>query len=354
MMKALRFSDDKGLRVEEVPVPSPAPSEALIRIVRCGLCSTDLEIIKGYTPGFDHTLGHEFVGVVEAAPSAPEWVGRRVVGEINCKTAPCCHRDPIFVRNHAPERTVLGIIGKDGCAAEFCTLPVENLHVVPDDVPDAAACFAEPLAAACRVLEQGAVALGDAVAVIGDGKLGILVAHVLSTRLAALASAAGPGAAQPPLAFFGRHAHKLELVGGVDRRLVDESTGVDHAGKFDVVVEASGSPQGITLALALARPLGTIVQKSTCSIVVRDPAAMPLWSAVANDVVVNEKRVVGSRCGPFPPALELLRESGTQALVAAMLEAEVDLAAGVAGVEAARRKGALKVQLLCSSSGRTA
>lgn len=346
-MKALRFSEEKGLRVEEVPVPEPASSEALIKIIRAGVCSTDLEIIRGYVPGFNFTLGHEFVGVVEQAPGNPELIGRRVVGEINCKCAACNHPEPIFVRNHAPERTVLGIIGKDGCMAEYCTLPLENLHLVPDDVSDAEACFTEPLAAACRIVEQHAVRPGDSIAVIGDGKLGLLVAHVLARQHENDNKAPGVPPS-PPLTFLGRHKRKLDLVEGVNRIVVQDSTAADLAGKFDVVVEASGSPQGITLAAALTRPLGTIVQKSTCSTVVTDPRTVVQWSTIANDVVVNEKKVIGSRCGPFPPALELLRNEMTKRLVKAMLDAEVALEEGVEGIDVAQRKGALKVQLVCS------
>ena len=346
-MKAVRFSEQKGLRVEQIPVPQPTSNEALIKIIRAGVCSTDLEIIRGYVPGFDYTLGHEFVGIVEQAPSNPDLIGRRVCGEINCKCAECNHPDPIFVRNHAPERTVLGIIGKDGCMAEYCTLPLENLHLVPDDVSNAEACFTEPLAAACRIVEQHTVRPGDSIAVIGDGKLGLLVAHVLARQQEKDSAAAGGIPPPPPLTFLGRHKRKLDLVEGVNGIIVEESTALDLAGKFDVVVEASGSPQGITLAATLTRPLGTIVQKSTCSTVVSDPSKAVQWSAIANDVVVNEKKVIGSRCGPFPPALELLRDEMTKRLVKSMLDVEVKLEDGVEGIELAQKKGALKVQLIC-------
>jgi len=153
-MQALRYSQDKGVRVEKVPLPRASGQEVLIKVLRAGVCSTDLEITRGYVPGFDNTLGHEFVGEVIDAPCAPSLVGNRVVGEINCACEPCTHPDPIFVRNHAPKRTVLGIIGRDGTMAEYCTLPAANLHLVPVNVTDKEACFAEPLAAACRIVEQ--------------------------------------------------------------------------------------------------------------------------------------------------------------------------------------------------------
>eukprot|EP00976_Prorocentrum_cordatum_P095520 1190209-Prorocentrum_minimum.AAC.2 len=346
-MKALRFSDAEGLRLEEVEIPKPAVDEVLIKVSRAGVCSTDFHIIGGYVPGFNHTLGHEFVGVVVESPSDLSLINRRVVGEINCKCGPCNHLDPIFRRNHAPERTVLGIIARDGCLAEYCTLPLENLHFVPDDLTDEEACFAEPLAAACRVAEQGIIRPGENIAVIGDGKLGLLVAHVMAT------SQAQENQSSPPVASvtcFGRHQNKLDLLkpAGVSGVIVSDTTATDYAGKFDVTVEASGSSAGILSALALTPPLGTIIQKSTCSTVVQDPNTVLTWSAVANDVVVNEKTVIGSRCGPFPPALEMLRRAETKALVKAMLSATYPLEDGVKAVEEAQRKGVIKVQLLCS------
>jgi threonine dehydrogenase-like Zn-dependent dehydrogenase len=346
-MKALRFSEAEGLRVQEVDIPKPSGNEALIKISRAGVCSTDFQIIDGYVPGFDHTLGHEFVGVVVESPSDQSLVNRRVVGEINCKCSACDHPDRIFRRNHAPERTVLGILAKDGCISEYCTLPLENVHLVPDDVTDEEACFAEPLAAACRVAEQGMIRQGENVAVIGDGKLGLLVAHAISIyqrqQNQNLTSSSS-------ITCFGRHQNKLDLLKpvGVTGILVSETTATDYAGKFDVVIEASGSPQGILLALALTPPLGSIIQKSTCSTVIKDPKMVLTWSAVANDVVVNEKTVVGSRCGPFPPALEMLQQAETKALVKAMLSASLPLEDGVKAIEEAQKKGVIKVQLVCS------
>jgi len=355
MMKALRFSETEGLRIEDVEIPKPSPSEALIKMSRCGVCSTDFQIIDGYVPGFKYTLGHEFVGVVTESPSDPSLSNCRVVGEINCKCSECDHPNPIFRRNHAPERTVLGIIAKDGCMAEYCTLPVENLHRVPDDITDEEACFAEPLAAACRVAEQGMIRTNESIAVIGDGKLGLLVAHVIATyqnpntTTATDFSSPASSSAPPSVTCFGRHQNKLDLLKhvGVTGVLVSDTTATDYTGKFDTVIEASGSPQGILLALALTPPLGTIIQKSTCSTVVKDPKTVLTWSAVANDVVVNEKTVVGSRCGPFPPALDMLRNVETKQLVKAMLTAAFPLEDGVQAFEEAQKKGVIKVQLIC-------
>ncbi|KAG7674503.1 hypothetical protein KSW81_000156 [Nannochloris sp. 'desiccata'] len=348
MMKALRFSETEGLRVEDVEIPKPSPFEVLIKISRCGICSTDSQIIGGYVPGFDHTLGHEFVGVITESPSDPSFINSRVVGEINCKCSGCDHPDPIFRRNHAPKRTVLGIIAKDGCMAEYCTLPLENLHLVPDDITDDEACFAEPLAAACRVAEQGMIRPNENIAVIGDGKLGLLVAHVIATyqnkNSTTTSSSLSPSSSPASVTCFGRHQNKLDLLEpvGVTGIVVTDTTAADYAGKFDIVIEASGSPQGILLALALTPPLGTIIQKSTCSAVVKDPKTVLTWSAVANDVVVNEKTVVGSRCGPFPPALEMLRKAETKQLVKAMLSAALPLEDGVKALEEAQKKGVVK------------
>lgn len=315
------------------PRPTPVGVEALVSVLRAGICSTDLEILKGYVPGFNHVLGHEFVGRVEECKSRPELVGKRVVAEINCRVTPYSHHDPIMVRNHAEGRVVLGIIAKDGCMADYVTLPAENLFVVPDDVSDRHAAFAEPLAAACRILEQEAISPGAKVAVIGDGKLGLLVAQLLSIR----------GWADT-LTFFGRHQRKLDLVSGGRKEVVGEGTAHSHAAAFDVCVEACGAPGGMQLALAMTRPMGTVVLKSTCSISGHDRA--PQWSEIANDVVVQEKTIVGSRCGPFAPALAALQHPAMQKLLDGMIDAEVPIQDGAAAFAKAQTKGTLKVQLV--------
>jgi len=232
---------------------------------------------------------------------------------------------------------VLGIIAKDGCMGQYITLPIENLHLVPDNVSDEIAAFAEPLAAACRVVEQGLVDQGQRVAVVGDGKLGLLIAHVLC-RHGCLVT------------FVGHHEGKMRLVSGVDKVIVTgeggSSIGEQLTAKFDVVVEASGAPNGIHTALSMVRPLGTLVLKSTCAI---PDSGAPLWGPIANDVVVGEKHVIGSRCGPFPPALKLLPEESTQALVRAMLDAVYPLSEGCEAIAAAQKKGSMKVQIVINS-----
>ena len=362
-MKALKFSEAKGLRLEDVDIPSVNASEpksispnALIRVLRAAVCSTDLEITDGYVPGFDFTLGHEFVGVVESIDldktengescintAAPDidfrnLIGKRVVGEINCPCEPCNHPDPIFVRNHAPVRTVLGIIGRDGAMANYVSVPVANLHLVPDEVSDQQACFAEPLAAACRIVEQVPLKQTDSIAVIGDGKLGLLAAHVLVVN-------------GLQVTLFGRHEEKMSLIEGLRDMCVVESNDQvieRYNAAFDCVVEATGSPKGIILAAGLTAPLGTLVLKSTCSI--SDPSRVPLWSQISNDIVVQEKTLIGSRCGPFEPALRMLEQGKTQRLVDAMVHKVFSLEQAVDAIKAARERGVLKVQIVCNQA----
>lgn len=281
-MRALRVMDGTAALVE-APVPAAA-GEALVRVTLSGICNTDRELARGYM-GFAGTLGHEFVGVIEDPGGGPLAVGARVVGEINagCGACPgCAAGDP----RHCPTRTVLGILGRDGAHADYLRLPARNLVAVPDAVSDAQAVFVEPLAAACGVLERAAIAPGMAVAVVGDGKLGLLCALALAA------------AGHAPV-LIGKHAAKLARAA---RRGVETSLTADAASRgraFDVVVEASGSASGFGLALDLLRPLGTLVLKSTFHGQTAIDAAR---------LVIDEVRVVGSRCGRFAPALALLAQ----------------------------------------------
>jgi threonine dehydrogenase-like Zn-dependent dehydrogenase len=250
-----------------------------------GICGTDLELVKGYAD-FTGVPGHEFVGIVEAAsrPEDRHWVGQRVVGDINigCGRCRAC-RDG--VKEHCERRQVLGIRERDGAFAEYLTLPSCNLHPVPDSVTDLAAVFVEPVAAACRILEQVRVGPATRVAVMGDGRMGLLIGQVLA-------------AAGAPVVLLGKHAERVALARrmGLEAR---HSPGTVPAARerFDLVVEATGAADGLAQALGFVRPRGTVVLKST----VRDPATMATWS-----VVVHEVTIVGSRCGPFGPALDLL------------------------------------------------
>ena len=318
-MLALRY-ENGALRVAEGPVPSHA-GEALVRVRVSGICNTDLEIARGYA-GFEGTIGHEFVGVVERAPGAEEWEGRRVVGEINagCGRCPLCAAgDP----RHCPARTVLGIVGRDGAHAEFLQLPVANLLPVPDEVPDERAVFAEPLAAACAVLERVRVEPEMSVAVVGDGKLGLLCAQALKVLTGAR------------VVLVGKHPAKLDIAA---RRGVETVTAADVEARvrrsFDVAVEASGSPGGLQTALGLLRPLGTLVLKSTFH------GATELDAA---PVVVDELSIVGSRCGRFPPALSLLARDAVE--VEALIHDEFPLADALLAMRRAAAPGVLKVLL---------
>ncbi len=316
-VRALRLSDGK-LEVKDVPVPGAA-HEALVRVHTSGICNTDLEIVRGYA-GFRGTLGHEFVGTVEQADDRPELVGKRVVGEINAGCGECglC---AIGDARHCPQRTVLGIIDRDGAHADYLALPSWNLVEVPANVDDDAAVFTEPLAAALGVAERVEIVPGTSVAVIGDGKLGLLCA--MSLRLMS-----------EDVTLVGRHRTKLSIAEnvGVSVFLAEDMSKVGR--RFDVVVEASGSESGLILAVDLVRPLGTIVLKSTFH-------GTPAWPA--SRIVVDEISLVGSRCGRFAPALKLLEQKALDPRP--LICEEFPLNDGVAAFDRAREKGALKVLL---------
>lgn len=312
-MRALVFDGGLSYR-DDRPVPEPPPGEARVRVRLAGICATDLAITRGYM-GFAGIPGHEFVGEVEAGPI--EWLGRRVVGEINaaCGRCPTCERG---LPRHCPSRTVLGIQGRDGAFAEFLALPVGNLHPVPDEVPDETALFVEPLAAAFRIREQVQPQPEDTVYVMGDGRLGLLIAQVLA-------------ATGCRLTLVGRHPAKLALAKGWGIETADTSADLPQA---DFVVDATGAPDGLERAIARTRACGTVVLKTTCA------EAPPFNPA---PIVIHEVTVVGSRCGPFPPALAAL-EAGT-VRVAPLVAATYPLAEGVAAFAHAARPGVLKVLL---------
>ena len=276
-MKALRFIDNR-LQLAEVSLPADE-SETLVRVVKSGICNTDLEIVRGYA-GFSGTLGHEFVGIVERADDVPALIGRRVIGEINagCGLCDLCVAGD---SRHCPARTVLGIVGRDGAHAEFLQLPSRNLIPVPDKVPDEQAVFAEPLAAAYGISEQVEIGPQTQVAVIGDGKLGLLCAMSLTLR-------------SQKVTIIGKHSAKLAVAqkSGVEGILLNGLT-PSMSRRFDVVVEASGSESGFATALDLVKPRGKIVLKSTFH-------GTPTWAALR--VVVDEITIVGSRCGRMTPA----------------------------------------------------
>lgn len=273
---------DEGPRLRhDAPEPGPA-HEALVSVRLAGVCATDLEIAQGYMD-FRGIMGHEWVGEVLEAPDAA-WVGRRVVGEINaaCGTCETCARG---LPTHCPHRTVTGIVGRDGAFAERLRVPLGNLHEVPPHVPDEAAVFTEPLAAACEVAEQVHVRPTDSVVVLGAGRLGQLVARVLAltgARVTAISRRAGPLDFLPP---------------GIPSATLDDLPRDLRSARADVVVDCTGTPGGVALAKDLVRPRGVVVLKTTTR--AKQGPALTGW-------VLDEVRVVGSRCGPFAPALRLL------------------------------------------------
>ena len=317
-MKALKF-DGINLKLDEIPPPQRF-GEALVRVQMSGICNTDLEIVRGYA-GFRGTIGHEFVGVVEKAHDAPHLVGKRVVGEINVGCG-VCDRCVAGDPRHCPARTVLGIVGRDGAHAEYLQLPSSNLIEVPENVSDEQAVFVEPLAAALGITEQVDISPETRVVVIGDGKLGLLCAMSLAIK-------------SQNVTLVGKHRSKMAIaekngVEGIELRNLTPSMN----GCFDVVVEASGSESGFATALDLVSPRGKIVLKSTFH-------GTPAWQA--SRVVVDEITIVGSRCGRFAPALDLLASGSVD--VEALIAEEFPLGDGVAAMARAAEKGVLKVLL---------
>ncbi|MGO4880599.1 MAG: MDR/zinc-dependent alcohol dehydrogenase-like family protein [Bryobacteraceae bacterium] len=305
------------VELRDEPRPQRPAGFALIRLLRGGICNTDVELQRGYYD-FTGTPGHEFVGEVVEADSK-EWIGQRVVGEINlaCGTCDWCRRG---LGRHCPGRIVLGIVKHPGAFREFLTLPERNLHALPDSLPTERAVFVEPLAAACEILDQVALPCRSEIAVLGDGKLGLLIALVLN--------AYGHRVHQ-----FGRHDEKLQIArhAGVD---VEIAKGALPEMAYDWVVDATGSPEGLRQAVNMTRPRGTVILKSTVHGLVGVDTA---------PVIVNEVTLVGSRCGRFEPALDLLNRNLIP--VEEMISDRLPLAEAPRAFELAAQKGALKVLL---------
>jgi|SRR5579883_2225553 len=327
-MRALVFEHGR-LRLEKrYPEPSPAEGEALIRVVQVGICNTDVEIVRGYL-GFEGVVGHEFVGVVAEVSGDEQarerFAGRRVVGEINaaCYRADCAYCQQ-GMASHCPRRTTLGIGGRDGAFADFLTLPVQNLHLVPDEVSDEEAVFVEPLAANFEMLEQVHVRPTDRVVVLGDGKMGQLAAQVLALNGC-------------EVTMLGRHEEKLALArrhGVLTERVDvgDENVWSRGDERADLAVECTGSEAGLAMALRLVRPRGTIILKSTVA------ARSSLHLA---PIVIDEIRVQGSRCGPFAPALRALSQQRVD--VRSLISDRYTLDEALAAFERAVQPGVLKV-----------
>lgn len=289
---------------------------ALIRLLFGGICNTDLELQRGYY-GFRGTPGHEFVGEVVDADDC-SWIGERVVGEINLSCGKCewCVRG---LGRHCPTRTVLGIVKQPGAFREFLTLPERNLHRVPREIPSEEAVFVEPLAAACEILDQVRIPVGAPVAVLGDGKLGLLASQVLQAHGAEVHQ-------------YGRHAEKLRIAEqmGVSTEVAKKLP----VAKYQFVVEATGSSEGLRQAVQMTQPRGTVVMKSTVHGLVAIDSA---------PVIVKEITLVGSRCGRFEPALRLLKHRKVR--VDGMISEVLSLKDAPRAFRAAAKPGVLKVLL---------
>jgi len=318
-MRAILF--DRHLRyVEDYPEPEAVPGWARIRVLKAGICSTDIEITMGYK-GFKGVLGHEFVGVVDYhAPfeKAPDLTGKRVVGEINVGCGECeqCRNG---LERHCPYRKALGILDLDGCMADYCVLPLSNLHVVPVSMPDNRAVLVEPLSAAFEILDQIALTGSERAVVLGDGRLGILCAWALLTAL-------------PDVTLIGHHKAKLEKAQWRGLKIRLESP-AGMRGSVDLVVEATGSVAGLADAVRLCRPRGTVVLKSTIAAEMK---------ADLSPVVVNEQTLIGSRCGRFEKGLRMLASHPDMPLER-LISAEYPMAQVLAAFERANHPDTLKV-----------
>ncbi len=328
-VKAVTF--DKVLQVAtDYPVPAPADGEALLQVRFAGLCATDLEITKGYM-GFTGVLGHEFTATVIECESDQGLVGKRVTGEINigCNKCGWCRRG---LANHCPSRSVLGILNKDGAMAEFLTLPAKNLHIIPDSVSDEAATLTEPLAAAFQITKEHRITPTDTVCVLGGGRLGALAALAVKETGC-------------ELIVGGRNLEKNKII---DNLGIDTTLPKDLKDTFDFVVDCTGSTDSLNHAIRLTKPKGTIILKTT----VATPTPIDL-----NNIVINELKISGSRCGPFKLALDFLDKEYTgvntgssriDSLISAIHPIEE---AATAFKEAASKRAIMKILLRVGAEG---
>lgn len=315
-MKALTFNTKLELK-NDYPMPVMKEGEALIKVTMMGICNTDFEITKGYM-GYNGILGHEFVGeVIDIKSNDKSLLGKRVVGEINlgCNDCDWCEAK---LSRHCPNRSTLGIWKKDGCFAEYLTMPLENLIEVPENVTTEEAVFTEPLAAACEILEQKHIRPDEKTVVLGDGKLGLLIALTLN-------------AMGIDVLLVGKHQNKLDIAAaqGVETAILNE---IEIAPKYDVVVEATGSVSGFETSVALTKPRGTLVLKSTIA------TGKELNLA---PIVINEITVLGSRCGQFRPALRLLKQRKLD--VKPLISKVFDFEDAVEAFEANKQKDTIKI-----------
>ncbi len=315
-MRGLVLKQGLNLQTDR-PKPTPSPQEAIIQVLQAGICSTDLHLMKGYME-FQGVLGHEFVGIVDQAAEESSLIGKRVVGEINascrsCQT--CLQGNP----THCPNRTTLGIMGRDGAFADYLSLPIENLYPLPEAISNEQAVFIEPLAAACEIPQLVTIKPKDRVVVIGDGKLGLLCAQVLALTGC-------------HITLLGRHSERHTWLTAKGLAVTSDMREIPRGA--DIIVEATGSPEGLAMATQLVRPRGTIVLKSTYH-----------GEVLVNmtELVINEISVIGSRCGPFAPALRLL--AGGMIDVEPLIHARYSLNDGIKAMNQAAQPGILKVLL---------
>eukprot|EP01041_Mallomonas_annulata_P013041 gene13041-27524_t len=313
-MKGLWLENQQLTLRLDIPIPSPPENEALVRIISAGICNTDLELIKGYYP-YAGVLGHEFVGIVEHGPA--HLMKKRVVGDINATCGNCRFCDTNNF-HHCENRTVLGIVHRNGAFSDYITLPSKNLHVVPDNVSTELATLTEPIAAALEIQQQISIMPKDRVLVVGDGKLGLLVALTLSLTAC-------------DLLVIGRHREKLDILVAQGIRTGFEDSVTDK--EFDICVECTGNPGGFVIARRAVRPQGTIVMKSTY--------AAPLTIDISS-IVVDEIRLIGSRCGPFDLALKVLAEGSRD--FTPLIQAKFPLSEGLEAFEKAKTRGMLKTE----------
>lgn len=315
-MRGLWLEDGELRYRSDIPVPLPRVDDALVQVRLAGICGTDLEMLRGYYP-FTGVIGHEFVGEVMAAPDQA-WIGKRVVGDINltCGSCPACQRGH---STHCERRSVLGLIGHEGVFAEYLALPLRNLHRVPEHVPDEAAVFTEPLAAAVEILEQIPCPPQSHVLVVGAGRLGQLIAQVL-------------GLTGCDMSVVARHANQRELLSAGGINTIEESQVQD--GAYDLVIEATGASTGFALARRALRPRGTLVMKSTIAGEVQ---------VNLSALVVDEITLVGSRCGPFEPALRLMASGRIDPRP--LIQGSYPFCQGLEAFDHAARPGALKILL---------
>jgi threonine dehydrogenase-like Zn-dependent dehydrogenase len=320
-MRALRLTGSGLLFDARYPRPAASAGDAVVEVTLAGVCATDLALVDGYKGGYRGVLGHEFVGQVVEAPGQPEWLGQRVAGELNIGCGECslCRRG---LGKHCRQRESLGIVGRDGAFADYLRLPLANLHRVPDEVSDEQAVFVEPVAAALEILEQLHVAPSSKVVVLGAGRLGLLIAQVMALTGC-------------ELTLVGRNPDKLAIargwgIEGIEAGQAHVTLGADAA---DIVIEATGAPSGFALGRELVRPGGTLVLKSTYA---GESPPIDL-----SHIVVDEIRILGSRCGPFAPAIQLLASGRIR--VHELISAEFPLVEAVAALRRASQPGVLKV-----------